>query len=110
MFVSEKAFGETKDFKVKKEITSDLQPLIDWLETKDPTEAYDFMCCRTCLFTQYLMHQGLSQGAALDNHAWAELHQKYRGVAAHRPRNFGAALDRAKAGMFSYDINLLNYE
>lgn len=107
MFVDEKALGEEcfDEVAFKKQVNdlADIKPLIGWLETKDPKEAYDYMACRSCLFSQYLSARGVK--SPMGHEAWFQLHNKYRGVAAHRPQTFGDALQRAKDGKFEFDTN-----
>lgn len=71
-----------------------LAGMVAWLETKDPSETYNWADCQgQCLVDQYaatvgwsISNMSVSQYDALDN-----------GIAYARPWTFGAALARAKA-------------
>lgn len=90
----------------------DVRSLVAWLETKDPAEPYDWNNGRHCLMAQYMRAHGfrLIAMGAMSFSYWkpgffARLFMRVGGkrlppgfnrIAQEHPRNFGAALDRAR--------------
>lgn len=86
-----------------------LDSLIAWLETKNPTESYNFQDCNgKCLIGQYMASIGVDWGyyplgsaspyaQMLEKLSRASGHRFQNAVAWNLPRTFGAALARAKA-------------
>jgi hypothetical protein len=81
--------------------TPSLDGLIAWLETKDPSEKYDWgNCDGACLVHQYLTSCGIRQ------RDWSSFYFKTQSplgddqptcIAFQSPHTFGAALSRARA-------------
>ena len=69
-----------------------LDNLIAWLETKDPTQRYDYWIPKSCVMGQYLTEQGFMP--------WdtdvSQLECEFSSVGVSKPWTFGAALERAK--------------
>lgn len=73
-----------------------LRGLIEWLETKNPKEKYNYDdCSGTCLVDLYGASIGIDCLAATPLAVFSTL-EEYWCVAGDRPWTFGAALKRAR--------------
>lgn len=71
-----------------------LAGMVAWLETKDPSETYDWgNCLGQCLIGQY----AASIGWTIQAMSYKQYHSLDDGIALRGPWTFGAALARAKA-------------
>lgn len=83
-----------------------LTSLIAWLETQPADEVYDYTCDEACLLARYFTASGFENvlvGAASLSYGpnWSTDIPLPRGwdyLTWERPRNYGAALQRARSG------------
>lgn len=93
------------DEKTRLEKAQEIESLIAWLSTQDPSAKYDYGDTSNCLFCQYYRAMGFKVDSAGGEYTRVRVNGKqviistdYQGpVSACGERTFGAALERAKA-------------
>lgn len=79
-----------------------IRGLIAWLETKDPSEMYDYTSPHQCMCAQYYRAHGYWFVQASSNHIrhgiaeYTPLPHGFNAIAAMSPHTFGDALERAR--------------
>ena len=98
-----------KDWDVKTKDPFTLDNLIAWLETKDPTEEFNYYFNNNCLLAQWVKNIDINAQPNMASHAFSYIvndqevdflvsHKSFmRNVINVEPWTFGAALERAKA-------------
>lgn len=92
---------------VEKPDVFSLAGLIAWLETQDPATEYEYSSCDTCLLANFFIAMGeardtrdviITPGGHLFGNGTSKQYPRVMDkVAAGGPRNYGAALTRARA-------------